>query len=272
MRSDSKPKYHITSTHNQGIKDDLRLKNRRFRDSKKLIALEGYGEFTHAYEAGINIERLYICPEYLTKEELPFLETVTRQTPIRIPPYLMEKLSYRQHPSAWFAVLRWSPLPLEQLSPVPGKQSLYIIAEDMEKPGNLGAILRSADAAGVQALIISSGRTDLRNPNVVRASRGALFSLPCVEAGNQQTLDWLRKHNIPIAIADPAKQGNLWNIDLPLPLACVLGAENGGLSSFWKMAAEIVISIPMLGMINSLNVAQAGTIIMYEILRRCRAR
>ena len=270
MELDHNRKYHITSTANETIRKDLRLQNRRFRNSCGLLSIEGYGECKMARKAGVCIERLYICPDYLRPEEANFLHTFDGQVPIYISPQIMRKLAYRQHPDAWFAILKWDPLPLQKLTPKPGGTGVYIIAEGLEKPGNLGAILRSADAAGVDAVIVSEGKTDLRNPNVVRASKGSLFSVPCVEANNQQILHWLREHNISITIADPERSDNLWTADLPLPLALVLGTENEGLSTFWKEAAHMVLSIPMLGNMNSLNVAQAATVIMYEILRRHR--
>ena len=269
-----KPLYHINSPKNQHIKRDLRLKNRKARDENKLITVEGYNEFKFAYDAGVVIERLYICPDYLKPTEESFLQMIPQQRTLLVSPEVIQRLAYRQNPDAWFAVLRWNPLELQQIKPNLDRPQIYLIVEDLEKPGNIGAILRSADAAGAQAVIASKGRTDLRNPNVVRASRGTLFSFPTVEASNEETLAWLNMHQITIAVAspgapnDPPSTANLWNIDLPSPLALVLGAENEGVSDFWKDAAEVTIRIPMLGTVNSLNVAQAGTIIIYEALRR----
>ncbi|MGI9256929.1 MAG: TrmH family RNA methyltransferase [Salinispira sp.] len=311
--------YHITSSHNKTFRSDLQLKTRRARDSLSMLTVEGYGELRSVLNSGVSVnsvERVYLCPDYLKNSEESLLARFNETTIFQIPPRLMNKISYRQHPDAWLAVIRWNPLPLqelpihepgEELGEKLGARGLYLITEDLEKPGNVGALLRSADGAGARALIVartasretakqetanpraasrtrtdpraasrtgtnpraaSAAGTDLRNPNVVRASKGALFSFPCAEADNRHILQWLEKHNIPVVIADPSGRENLWSAPLPSTLALILGSENRGLSQFWKSAADMHISIPMFGNMDSLNVAQAGTLIMYELLRR----
>ncbi len=262
--------YDITSLQNPHIKEDRRLRDRRRRDESGLMAVEGYSEVSLLLEAGFVPERLYICPDLIKDREIGSLELFETRgiRMIRIPREIMEKLSYRSNPDAWFCVAAKPPTDLARLPGPDESSGLYIICEDLEKPGNLGAILRSADAAGAAGVIVSDGRTDLGNPNVVRASKGVNFLFPCAEADNQSTWEWLSERNIPAAIADPVDTAGIWESELPNPLAVVLGAENEGVSGFWRERARIRLSIPMVGRVNSLNVAQAGTLIMYELLRR----
>jgi TrmH family RNA methyltransferase len=271
MARDNAHHYDITSLQNPQVKEDRRLRDRRHRDRSGLMSIEGFAEFRLAWAAGIEIRRLYLCPDFLKPEERSLVDDLrSAGVPlVSVAPGIMEKLSYRDHPDGWFCV---ASQPGQRLTdfPEPGGRGLYLVAEDLEKPGNLGAILRSADAAGAAGVIVSDGRTDLSNPNVVRASKGVNFSVPCAAASNEEAANWLSARSIPVAVADPAGEDDLWTIDLPNPLAVVLGAEHEGISGFWRERADIRINIPMEGRVNSINVAQAATIIMYEIMRRRR--
>jgi TrmH family RNA methyltransferase len=270
MERDNRTGYDITSIQNVRVREDRKLRDRRHRDRSGLMSIEGYGEFSLAWDSGLEIERLYLCRDLFRPGE-ESLETEVRARGVRplfVSPVVMEKLSYREHPDGWFAVARQPVAKLSDL-PVPDDgPALYLVAEDIEKPGNLGAILRSADAAGAAAVIVSDGRTDLANPNVVRASKGVNFSFPAVSCTNEEAWHWLSMSNIPVAIADPSDHTDIWKAELPDKLAVVLGAENEGVSGFWRERASIRLLIPMVGRVNSLNVAQAATIIMYEALRR----
>lgn len=270
MNSGERPTYHISSIRNSRIKDDVRLRERRHRRLSGLMTVEGFPEFRLAWESGAHIQRLYICPDLLKEDERDFLSLLQNRgvNPLTVTPQVMSKLAYREHPDAWLGVLAWDRPDLNDPR-MSGENSsgLYIIAEDLEKPGNLGAILRSADASGAAGVIVSQGRTDLSNPNVVRASKGVNFTMPCTEADNQETWEWLCSRDIPVLIADPGAV-SLWETSLPVPAAVVLGAEKEGVSPFWRERASLRVGIPMDGRVNSLNVAQAGTLIMYEYLRR----
>ncbi|AHC14265.1 TrmH family RNA methyltransferase [Salinispira pacifica] len=270
MNSGEGHSYYISSSKNPKIKDDIRLRERRHRRLTGLMTVEGYPEFRLAWESGAEIRRLYICPDFIKDNEQAFLSQLESRglRPLTVSSRVMDKLAYREHPDAWLAVLEWKRPALNDPR-MSGEHSsgLYIIAEDLEKPGNLGAILRSADASAAAGVIVSEGRTDLSNPNVVRASKGVNFTMPCTEAGNSETWEWLSSRNIPVLIADPGGE-SLWETSLPVPAAVVLGAEKEGVSSFWRERASLRIGIPMDGRVNSLNVAQAGTLIMYEYLRR----
>ncbi len=247
----------------------MRLSRRRHREQTGLMSVEGFAECSLAWKSGALVERLYICPDFLRDGHAELLADIqaTGISPLFVSPEVMGRLAYRQHPDAWFFVVRRPGSGLETLCE-PGERALYIVAEDIEKPGNLGAMVRSADAAGASAVIVSDGRTDLSNPNVVRASKGINFSLPCVQTSNPECLRWLRERNIAIVAAQPAAPVNLWETELPARMAVVFGAENEGVSPFWKESADLLLSIPMVGSVNSINVAQAATVIMYEVLRR----
>jgi len=144
------------------------------------------------------------------------------------------------------------------------------VAEAIEKPGNLGTILRSSDAVGVDGLIVCDKCTDVYNPNVVRASVGTLFTVPVYETQGQQTIDWLREHQISIVAATPSAQIEYSQVDLTQPIAIAVGTEQLGLSDLWMKQADIQVRIPMLGVADSLNVAMATTLLLYEALRQRR--
>ncbi|HVN14488.1 MAG TPA: RNA methyltransferase, partial [Anaerolineales bacterium] len=145
---------------------------------------------------------------------------------------------------------------------------LVIVAESVEKPGNLGAILRTADAAGVDALLVCDPRVDLWNPNVVRASRGALFSVPAIEVDNTSALNWLRSGRMRILAATPSAEVSYTSVDLSRPVAIAVGTEDEGLSNFWMEEADLKVLIPMRGKVNSLNVSIATALIVYEAVRQ----
>jgi TrmH family RNA methyltransferase len=150
------------------------------------------------------------------------------------------------------------------------KDPLLVIAEAIEKPGNLGTILRSADAAGADGVIVCDRCTDIYNPNVVRASVGTLFTLPVVEASSAETLDWLKKRNIKIVAATPSAEKEFTDADLVGGIAMAVGAEQLGLTELWMQASDIQVRIPMHGIADSLNVATATTLLLYEVVRQRR--
>ena len=146
-----------------------------------------------------------------------------------------------------------------------------MIAESIEKPGNLGTILRSADAAGVDAVIVCDPTTDIHNPNVVRSSVGTLFTVPVLEADGEETLLFLKENRIALAAASPHAKQEYTEADLTVPLAIAVGTEQYGLSENWMKKADIAVRIPMFGAADSLNVASATTLLLYETVRQRRS-
>jgi TrmH family RNA methyltransferase len=175
-------------------------------------------------------------------------------------------MSYRENPDGWLAVFSIPRLSLEDLSL--GKYPLIIVAESIEKPGNLGAILRTADAARVDAVLVCDPRVDAFSPNVVRASRGTVFTVPVVETKSTQALIYLQQHGIQVLAATPSAEAEYTRQDLRAPLAVAVGTEDEGLSELWMKHADVRVRIPMLGRVNSLNVSIATALIIYEAVRQ----
>jgi TrmH family RNA methyltransferase len=186
----------------------------------------------------------------------------------RLPPDLRQG---RRCPDGWLAVAPQPDLSLARLNPT--KQNpLIVIAERVEKPGNLGAILRTADAAGADAVIVCDPIADLTNPNVVRASIGALFSVPVATATNAETLAWLRARGIAIVATTPAATQPFTAVDLTGPIAILVGEEKYGLSRFWLDQADLSVLIPMAGKVNSLNVSVSAALLVYEAVKQRMGR
>ncbi len=157
----------------------------------------------------------------------------------------------------------------ERLKNIPNP--FLVVAESIEKPGNLGTILRSCDAAGVHAVIVCDPTTDIHNPNVVRSSVGTLFTIPVCEADGDETLAFLKNHGISIVAATPHAKSEFTKVDLTRGVAVAVGTEQYGLSKRWMEQADIQIRIPMFGVADSLNVASATTLVLYEVVRQRRA-
>ncbi len=262
----------ITSLQNPRVKAAIKLRDRRGRQRSGLMLVEGYHELALARRCGVTPEELFFCPELARLEELPLLSELrgAGTTVLAVSAAVMGKLAYREHPDAWLAVAAAPRRTLADLTLPPAP--LLVIVEGVEKPGNLGAILRSADAAGVDAVIVCDGATDLANPNVVRASKGALFQVPVAEATSSETLAWLRERGIRSVAATPEATCAHWDADLSGGIAIVVGTEKEGLSTRWLDGADLAVTIPMSGRVNSLNVAQALTLLVYEARRQRRSR
>ncbi|MEJ5224253.1 MAG: RNA methyltransferase [Anaerolineales bacterium] len=251
----------ITSLQNPRVKQVVRLREKRQRERDGLMLVEGWDELTLALGAGWQPHTVFHAPELATRAiDGIQTEVLTVSRPV------FEKMSYRDTPDGWLAVF---PLPAPRLqdlrlSPVP----LLIVAESVEKPGNLGAMLRTADAAGADALIVCDPRTDIYNPNVVRASRGALFSVPAVQTSNAAALDFLRRQGITILAATAHTDVRYTDANLRQPIAIVVGTEDEGLSDFWLTHADLKVKIPMVGRVESLNVSVAAALIAYEAVRQ----
>lgn len=254
--------YDISSLQNPRIKQIVRLReDKRQRQRDGLMLVEGWDELTHALSAGLSPQTVITCPELAARpiEALPG-EVLSVSKPV------FEKISYRENPDGWLGIF---PIPSRSLNELKiSSVPLILVAESVEKPGNLGAILRTADAAGVEALILCDPRVDLWNPNVVRASRGALFSVAAVESDNASALAWLKAHQIRVLAATPSASAPYTDLDLRQPTAIVVGTEDVGLTEFWLSNADQRVLIPMHGRVNSLNVSIAAALIIYEAVRQ----
>ncbi|RJP48884.1 MAG: RNA methyltransferase [Anaerolineaceae bacterium] len=252
----------ITSTQNPRIKHIVKLReDKRQRQKDGLILVEGWDELTLARECGLVPQTLLTAPELASKPlAFPHAETLTVSRAV------FEKISYRDNPDGWLGIFPTPKRSLEdlKLSEIP----LVIVAESVEKPGNLGAILRTADAAKVDAVLVCDPRVDLWSPNVIRASRGAVFAVPAVEVDSPNALDWLKSSEMRVLAATPSAEKVYTDVNLREPVAIAVGTEDEGLTDFWMQNADLKVRIPMMGSVNSLNVSIATALIAYEVLRQ----
>ncbi|MCX6997566.1 MAG: RNA methyltransferase [Kiritimatiellaeota bacterium] len=263
----------IASLQNPRVKQVVKLRDRGARDAAGLLLIEGYREVKRALDNRWPCATLFHCPElFMGGNERALLERAAAGGTelVECTEPVFRKMAYRDRPEGLLALAPQVRRTLADLR-VPA-QSLLIVTEAIEKPGNLGTILRSADAAGVQAVIVCDRGTDVNNPNVVRASLGTLFSVPVAEAGSPETLAWLRARGLRVLAAPPHADREYTDADLTGGLAIVVGAEQYGLSSLWMEHADVQVKIPMLGQGDSLNVAAATTILLYEAVRQRRGR
>lgn len=259
----------ITSLQNPRVKQIVALRDRRDRERSGLMRVEGNEELSLALDSGAQPVSLYFCRDlFRTTTAADLLERVQAMGAelIEVSERVFEKMAYREGPDGWLATfpLLDTRLATRKLSANP----FVVVAEGIEKPGNLGAMLRTADAAGIDALIAAAPLTDWSNPNIIRASKGALFSVPVAAADNPTTLAWLRERLVRIVAATPQATVSYTGADLRGPVAIAVGEEKYGLSQFWLDHADIRVRIPMVGRVNSLNVATATALLVYEVVRQ----
>jgi len=259
----------ITSLTNTSVKKVVALRERKERDQTGLMIIEGVREVAQALKAGVELKEVYLCGELLEqKKNRPIVQQVRRNNAavIETNKEVFLKMAYGQRAEGILAVGRQPQKTLAQISfkNIP----FLVIVERIEKPGNLGAILRGCDGAGVDGLIICDGQTDVYNPNVVRASLGTVFSVPVIQSDNKTALDFLKAKEIKIYTTRVDAQKIYTKANYRIPLALVLGSEEEGVSEFWKKHSHAAIKIPMLGVADSLNVSAAAAILVYEALRQ----
>lgn len=257
----------ITSLKNPKIKLAQDLREKRDRDRNQLFLIEGFRELTRALKGGVEIETLFYCPElFLGTNESTILDACPRK--LETSSQVFHKISYRDRPDGLLAIAK---IKRKTLKDIPLKKPPFLlVAEAIEKPGNLGTLLRSSDAVGIDGVIVVDKCTDIFNPNVVRSSVGTLFTIPVVEATGDETIEFLRKNDIQIVSTTPSATSEYTEVDLTKPIAIVVGTEQLGLSDKWLDQADIKVRIPMLGVADSLNVATATTLMLYEALRQRR--
>lgn len=271
------PDLTITSPSNPRVKELLALRRRRVRDGQGVMLVEGVEESMLAADSGARVRTVFYCPELM-----PLDTTGHPAVPMalvgdlrgrgaqafRLSRAAFEKAAYRQGPDGILLVADAIERSLEDLGSVIGPDPLLLVSQGVEKPGNLGAMLRTADAAGVSALIAADPVTDWSNPNVVRGSKGTVFSVPVASAGTAQTFAWLRARGIRTVATTPDTDVLHTAADLTGPVAILMGTEKQGLTDEALEQADLRVRIPMSGMVNSLNVATAAAIVVYEAVRQ----
>ena len=266
----------ITSLQNPLVKRIVRLRQRRHRTAEGVFLIEGEKELTHALTAGLTLETIVYCPSILPAnqhlnsttalEDASPRPGVTPPQLIEVSPQVYAKLAYRASVTGLIALAHIPTLTLPQLQLPPNP--LLLIVDGVEKPGNLGALLRTADGAGIHAVIVCDPQLDLYNPNVVRASLGALFTVPTVTAPADDTRTYLNTQSINLIVTTPSATQTYTEIDYRPPTALVLGSEKQGLPPPWLQPPAQPVRIPMAGALDSLNLSCSGAIIIYEALRQ----
>lgn len=264
---------HITSPSNTRIKNVVRLTtSRRHREQSRRTVVEGSREVRRCLDAGVIPAEAYICPELLTPEDEDLAHRLAHQYEIRntqyatVSPDVFAKIAVRGDSGGLLLVIPYTRTGLDEL-PLSAYPFLVVV-EGAEKPGNVGAILRTADAAGVDGLILCAGGTDLHNPNVIRASLGTRFTVPVAEAPTGEVIAWLRERGIRTVAATPDATTVYTSDPLTGPVAIVTGSEADGLSDEWLAAADVTVAIPMRGVADSLNLATSTALLLYEVVRQ----
>ena len=260
----------ITSAQNAKLKHLLLLQEKsRTRREEGLFVVEGRRELGHALEAGFRPHTLFVREADL--EDLQgLLAQAEAANPaclaVTLPAPIYAKVAYREGTEGILAVMEAQTFRLEDLQL--GEAPLIVVLESVEKPGNLGAVLRSADAARADAVIVCDPLTDLWNPNLIRASLGGIFTVPTVCASSEETISWLHAHGIRILTAQLQDSSWYYDTDMTGGTALVMGTESTGLTDCWRRAADAHIRIPMLGRLDSLNVSVSAAILLFEAVRQ----
>jgi RNA methyltransferase, TrmH family len=260
----------ITSLQNPRVKEAVRLRERRPRDKQHRILIDGARELLRAIEAGVGVREVFVCEALCHSPEAAQVLALLRSSRAAVSHVTVEvfaKLAYGERAEGLLAVADTPTARLEDLPPLP-ENPLVAVIEAVEKPGNIGAVLRTADAAGVAAVIVAGGRTDLFNPNAIRASLGTIFNRNVAAASTDETLAWLRARSLKIIAARVDAAEMYTAVSYQGPTAIVLGAEDRGLSSAWTALDVTPVRLPMLGAADSLNVSATAAVLFYEALRQ----
>ena len=260
----------ITSAQNPKIKDFLALQEKsRLRREKGLFVVEGRRELLHCLEAGFSPRTIFVCEEILGAGEMEAVLGAAGEgcTVFSVSANVYDRMAYRSGTEGVTAIMQARNLRLEELR-FRNEEPLIVVVEAVEKPGNLGAILRSADAAGADAVIVCDPLTDLYNPNLIRASIGAVFSVPVVAASSAETIEWLRSRGVTIYTAQLQDSSWYYDCDMKKATAIVMGTEATGVTGIWRVAADRHIRIPMLGKLDSLNVSVSAAVLLFEAVRQ----
>jgi len=259
----------IISSSNAKIKKIVHLRKSSYRKKTGLSVIDGCAEIVRAFEYEQSILEVFICQELLPRQSLDLILNLAKNVGAKIffiTENIFDKISFGDRKEGIVAVFAPKTLELSDLESK--KSSLFLVLENIEKPGNIGAILRTGDCVGIDGIILTEVKTDISNSNVIRASLGTIFSVKTVCCSNEEAFNFLKSRNINICAADPDAKSLYSDIDFSLSTAIVLGAEHEGLSNFWKNKANNLVRIPMKGCADSLNVSASGAIIVYEAIRQ----
>jgi RNA methyltransferase, TrmH family len=258
--------FFIESAKNPKIKNLLKLQKPAERRKQGVVLVEGYKEVLAALKAGLTLVEIYYCGEYGGENPSFFGVSSNQGLIANVPKKVFEEISYREDPDGYIAVFMIKKLTLEEAKL--SAQPLILVMEGMEKPGNFGAILRTADAAGADLVIVNDPQLDVYHPNAIRASIGSIFDRQIVEASREDTIAYLAANNITSYATSKRGEKNFYDFDLTGGTAFVLGAEHSGLSEEWRESADEYIKIPMTGIVDSLNLSASAAILLFEAVRQ----
>lgn len=259
----------ITSAQNPKIKKLLMLQQKSAeRRKERLFVVEGVREFLHCVGVGYEADTLFYCPAILDQhpDAQQVYELTQRVRSFSVTEEVYAKIAYRESTEGLVAEMKVQEKTLQDLQ-LP-ENPLIMVLESVEKPGNLGAILRSGDASGVDAVVVCDPKTDLFNPNLIRSSIGAIFTVPCVACSSEECIAFLKQKGIRILTAQLQDSSLYYDTDMRQGTAIVMGTEATGLTNIWREAADAHIRIPMLGRLDSLNVSVSAAILLYEAVRQ----
>jgi len=255
----------ITSLQNTKVKAVVALQQKSAERRKQgLLVVEGLREVEHCVEMGYELHSVFVCPQLLNGNPPSYPEAMSYE----VTPEVYEKMAYRGGTEGIIALVKAKHPTLQDLKLQ--ENPLLVVLERVEKPGNLGAVLRSADAAGADAVIICDPLTDLYNPNLIRSSIGAVFTVPCVACSSEECIKFLKERHIQILTAQLQDSHLYYETDMTQGTALVMGTESTGLTDSWRQAADAHIRIPMLGRLDSLNVSVSAAILLFEAVRQRR--
>lgn len=265
----------ITSTANPAVRAAADLRHRRGRDETGLTLVDGARELRRALEAGFELREAFVCPELLTTDNARAVLSLLQHRGVTlrtVAPVVYSKVAFGDRSDGIVGVLAIPPSDLsalaQRLAQRVAHRALLAVVEAVEKPGNLGAILRSADGAGVDGLIAADPQTDLFNPNAIRASVGTIFAVPLAAAATADTVAWLRERALTIVAARVEGGLPYTGVDMTGPTVIVLGSESAGLSDAWRGPDVVAVRLPMRGAADSLNVSTAAAVLFYEARRQ----
>lgn len=257
----------VTSAQNPKIKTLLALQEKaRLRKEMGLFVVEGRRELEHCVEGGFEIDTVFICPEIYGLSLASEGQLPSEAKYVHITRELYDKVAYRGGTEGIIAEVKVKQRGLEDIDI--DNNPLIVVLESVEKPGNLGAVLRSADAAGADAVLVCDPLTDLFNPNLIRTSIGAVFTVPVVCCSSEDAIKWLKAHGIRIYTAQLQDSEWYYDTDMKCGTAIAIGTEATGLTDIWRKAADAHIKIPMLGRLDSLNASVSAAILLFEAVRQ----
>lgn len=263
----------IESLQNPKIKLAVHLRDKKSRKKEQKTLIEGFREIRAALEKGHALQTLFFCPDCFTfSDSMDLIEKASAKNVflIETTKEVFEKISYRDNPDGMIAIGDLIDSPIEKLKT--SQPAFLVVVEAVEKPGNLGTILRTADGAGVDGLILCDPTTDLNNPNVIRASLGTIFHVPVYVTTTENAIQILREKGIRILATTPDTDQVYNDVDLTQPVAVVMGSEKDGLSAKFLEQADYRVKIPMRGQADSLNVSAATSILLYDVVRQRREK